>query len=136
MLNKGLKETINEKIQNGEFEASDFPDYLDVFCQLGNNIDDLRDEIDGWDRKVQIDMDGSGHYWLAIKDGKFTAGEGLIEDADLVLSASAEVAVRVFSGEQDGETAFLSGALKVQGDLPDAIRFHELLGLVIEEIEY
>lgn len=136
MVNKELKEALNQKIQDGEFKVADFPDYITIFCQLGNAIDDLQDEVESWNCKVQIILEGAASYWISIVDGKFTSGQGKIEDAKLTLSATAEVAAKVFSGEQDGESAFLSGALKMQGDLPDAIKFHELLELVIEEIEY
>jgi len=136
MIKPKLKETLNKKIQNGEFQASDFSDYFKVFCHLGNTVEDLQDEVEGWNRNIQIDMDGSGCYWISVNNGEFTTGEGSIDDAHLILSASAEATVKVFSGELDGEAAFLSGALKVSGDLPDAIRFYEMLGLVIEEIEY
>jgi hypothetical protein len=30
----------------------------------------------------------------------------------------------------------MSGALKVQGDLPDAVKLQALIGIVCEEIEY
>jgi len=136
MIKPNLKETLNKKIQNGEFQAGDFSDYFKVFCHLGNTVEDLQDEVEGWNRKIQIDMDGSGCYWISIDNGEFTTGEGIIDDAHLILSASAAATVKVFSGELDGEAAFLSGALKVSGDLPDAIRFHEMIELVIEEIEY
>ncbi len=136
MIDVELKESLNQKIQVGEFGVADFANFLTIFCQLGNNIADLQDEVEDWNRKVQITLGEIGSYWIAVKNGKFATGEGKIDDANLTLNAAAEVAARVFSGEQDGETAFLSGALKVQGDLPDAIKFYELLELVIEEIEY
>jgi putative sterol carrier protein len=136
MINQKRKETLTQKIQNGEFQAADFSDYFKVFCHLGNTLEDLQDEVEGWDRKIQIDLDGSGCYWISIEEGEFTTGEGKIEGTHLTLSAAADAAVKVFSGEQDGEAAFLSGALKINGDLPDAIKFHELLELVIDEVDY
>ncbi len=136
MIDVELKEALNQKIQAGEFGVDDFANFLTIFCQLGNNIDDLQDAAEDWNRKVQIVLDEIDSFWIAVEGGKFTAGKGKIDDANLTLAAAAKNAAQVFSGEQDGETAFLSGALKVQGDLPDAIKFHELLELVIEEIEY
>ena len=86
--------------------------------------------------QVHIDLVGMGHYWISIQDSRFSKGEGEIVDANLTLTLAAEEAAQVFSGEKEAEAAFLSGALKIKGDLPDAMKFHELLEIVLEEIEY
>jgi putative sterol carrier protein len=136
MINQELKGAINQKVQNGEFDVADFQDYFTIFCQLGNEIEDLQDEVDGWNRRVQINLEGAGHYWISVENGQFTTGKGGVESPDLTLTLVADAATQVFTGEKDAEAAFLAGALKVQGDLPDAIKFRELLEIVIEEIEY
>lgn len=110
MIDVELKEALNQKIQAGEFGVDDFANFLTIFCQLGNNIDDLQDAAEDWNRKVQIVLDEIDSFWIAVEGGKFTAGKGKIDDANLTLAAAAKNAAQVFSGEQDGETAFLSGA--------------------------
>ena len=131
-----LREILNDKIENGDFTTSDIPDYFTVICQLGDEIEDLKDEVEDWDRKIQFVIQGFGNHWLSIQDGEFSTGEGEIEDPNLTLILAVDEAARIFSGEKDAEAAFMSGALKVQGDLPDAIKLHALIEIVLEEIEY
>ncbi len=136
MVDTNLKQTLNEKIQGGEFSIQDIPAYLELFCQLGNEISDLQDEVDGWNRKIQFQMDGLGKYWIAINAGQFTYGAGMLADPGLTLTLSADEAAQIFAGDKDAKAAYMSGALKVQGELPDAVKLQSLIGIVCEEIEY
>jgi len=103
---------------------------------MGNELEDLQDEVEGWNRRLCFDLLGAGQYWLAVQDGCFTTGDDSLEDVDLILTLDAAVAARIFAGETDAESAFTSGSLRIEGDLPDAIKVQELLELVAEEIEY
>ena len=136
MLDIHLKDSLNQKIQTGEFNIDDIADYILLFCQLGNEVEDLQEEVEGWNRGIKIVLDGSGTHWISIADGLFTSGEADLENTDLTLTMAASEAVALFSGEKEAEAAFTSGALKLKGDLNDAIKFNTLLELVIEEIEY
>ena len=42
----------------------------------------------------------------------------------------------VFAGDMDAKAAYMSGALKVEGELPDAVKMQTLIEIVGEEIEY
>jgi hypothetical protein len=66
MVDTNLKQTLNEKIQQGDFSSQDIPAYIELFCQMGNEVPDLKDEVDGWDRKIQFQMDGLDNYWIEI----------------------------------------------------------------------
>lgn len=136
MINEEIKETLNEKIQEGEFDVADIPAYLTLFCQMGNEVEDLQEEVEGWDRRIQFELDGLGTYWLTIQDGEFSGGEGPQEDANLTLILAASEAALVFAGDKDAKAAYMSGGLKVKGDLPDAIKVQSLIEIVAEEIEY
>ncbi len=136
MINQDLKETINDKIQEGEFDAADIPGYFQLFCEMGNEVEDLQEEVEGWNRRINIVMKGLGTYWIDIEDGRFTTGEGTIEDPNLVLTLDAVEAAQVFSGDKDAKAAYMSGALKIVGELPDAVKMQSLIEIVIEEIEY
>ena len=136
MIDQAIKETLNEKIQDGEFDVADIPAYLTLFCQMGNEIEDLQEEVEGWDRRIQFELDGLGTYWLTVQDGRFAGGEGALQDANLILTLAASEAALVFAGDKDAKAAYMSGDLKVEGDLPDAIKVQSLIEIVAEEIEY
>jgi putative sterol carrier protein len=136
MINQDLKEVLNEKIEEGEFDVVDIPAYLTLFCEMGNEIEELQEEVEDWDRRVNFELDGANARWLIIEDGRFSTGEGLLENADLVLKLDAVNAALIFAGDMDAKTAYMSGALKVEGELPDAVKMQTLIEIVGEEIEY
>jgi len=136
MINQDLKETIKKKIQDGEFEVADIPGYLTLFCETGNEIEDLQDEVEDWNRRIHFVMEGLGTYWITIEDGHFATGEGAIEDPNFILTFDAMEAALIFAGDKDAKTAYMSGVLKVQGELPDAVKIQTLIEIVTEEIEY
>lgn len=131
-----LKEELREKFETGELAPEDLPAVFDAFTYLGNQIDDIQDEVEGWNCVVEFDLTGLGTYWVAFEDQVFFNGVGKSQNADLRLILAAESAAQIFIGEKDAEAALNAGELKIDGDLPNAIRFSELLELVLEEIEY
>jgi len=136
MINETVKESLNEKIQEGEFDAVDIPAYLSLFCEMGNEIEDLQEEVEDWNRRIHFVLEGLGTFWMTIEDGRFATGDGVLEDPNLVLTMSAINAAQVFAGDKDAKAAYMSGALKVEGDLPDAVKMQTLIEIVGEEIEY
>jgi putative sterol carrier protein len=136
MINEELKAALKEKIDAGEFDFADIPAYLTLFCEMGNEVGDLQDEVEGWDRRINFVLAGVNPHWITIEDGRFTTGEGSLEDANLVLILDAANAALVFTGDLDARAAFMSGALKVEGELPDAVKMQTLIEIAGEEIEY
>ncbi len=136
MTSDALQECLNEKIQAGEFETSDIPAYLTLFCQMGDGNEELQDEVEGWNRRIQLVMAGLGTYWITVKDGRFETGIGAVEKLDLTLTLTAVDAAQIFAGEIDAEATFMSGNLKIMGDLPDAVKLLTLIEIVAEGIDY
>jgi len=135
MVNQELKTTLKRKISTGQFVSADIADYLAIFCQLGNEIEDLQDEVENWDQTLQLMMDGFDPHWLAIQGGQFTTGAGQIETPSLTLSMSVDEAIKIFSGVNDAKESYIAGTLKVQGNLIDAAKVQSLIEIVVEEIE-
>jgi putative sterol carrier protein len=135
MIDQELKQRLNDKIQAGKFTAADIPPFLTLFCQLGNTIQELQDEVAGWDRRIALELAGLGSYWLVVSGGRFSRDQGRPEHPDLLLAMTADQAARIFAGRDDAQAAYMSGALKVTGELPDAIKLRDLIEMVIDEIE-
>ena len=72
---------------------------------------------------------------MAITDGKFASGTGAPDTAELTLRMTPSEAARILVGEKDAKASYLAGTLKVEGALPDAVRFQTLVGLVIDALE-
>jgi len=131
-----LKRAIHEKVEEGAFGAADIPDYLQVFCAVGNACPDVQEEVEGWDCRLQLVLERSGEYWITVSGGRFETGSGAIAAADVTLRMDAALAAEVFAGEKDAKAAYLSGTLKVAGGLPNAVRFQTIVEIVGEELEY
>ena len=61
-----------------------------------------------------------------MADGKASAIEGQAENPNVTLLADARDAVKIFTGKMDPTAAFMSGKLKVKGDMGLAMRMQSM----------
>ena len=134
-IDEDLRDSILDKIEEDTFCTADLQDYFTVFTQICNHTEDIQDEVEGFTRKYQIKLEGKPAAWLTIGEEKFEMGDGGIEAPDITLDMSERLAVDIFAGKVDPAAAYMSGDLKVDGILIDAIIFRDLLELVQEELE-
>lgn len=80
------------------------------------------------DSTIQLDLtgDGGGQWAIKIAKGDIAIAEGPADPADLTLTMPAEDYVALSLGEVNPVSLFMSGKIKVQGDLTLALRFQEL----------
>ena len=72
-----------------------------------------------------FDIDGEGQWKVDIDDGKLTVKEGA-GDAETTIQASKETFERLVAGEQNPTTAYMTGKLKVKGDMGQAMKLQKL----------
>jgi putative sterol carrier protein len=136
MVDTDLKARIHGLIDEGDFGIAEIPDYLALFAQVASETGDVTDQVGGWDRRIQFRLDGADDAWITVAGGAFAAGLGDLDAPDLTLTISASTAAQLFSGAKDAKAAYMAGQLKIDGPIPDALRFQEILTIVNEEIEY
>jgi putative sterol carrier protein len=136
MIDKELKARIHEAIDEGEFGVADIPSYLALLAQIATDTGDVQDEVDGWDKRIQLRLDGADDAWVTVSGGTFEAGTGDLDAPDLTLTISAAMAAQLFSGAKDAKAAYMAGHLKIDGAIPDALKFQNILTIVNEEIEF
>jgi len=73
----------------------------------------------------KFDIDGSGSWLVDVDDGKVTVTEDG-GDADCTISASSETFMKIANGEQNPTAAYMSGKLKVKGDMGQAMKLQKL----------
>jgi putative sterol carrier protein len=129
------KSELAEKIKKGEFSISDSMDFFTVLCEVANGNDEIQDEVEGWDRNLLFNITDGPQITLMVQGGKFEVIDGENGTPDVTLSMNSDVAVGVLSGETDATSAYMAGDLKVQGPLPDAIKFRTLTELMREALE-
>lgn len=77
---------------------------------------------------IQFDLTGedAGKRFIKIADGKATSGKGEVEAPNLTLIADSGDFVKIFTGGLDPTAAFMSGKLKIKGDMGLAMRMQSM----------
>ena len=79
----------------------------------------------GMNNSFVFDVKGVGEWTVRVADGAVTVTEGA-EDADCTISASEETFTRIVNGEQNPTTAYMTGKLKIAGDMGAALKLQKL----------
>ena len=79
----------------------------------------------GMNNSYVFDIDGSGTWKVDVTDGNVSVTEGA-GDADVTIHASEETFQAIASGEQNPTTAYMTGKLKVEGDMGAALKLQKL----------
>jgi len=84
------------------------------------------DAAAGLDIIFQFNIEGEGEYNLTVKDSTCALAEGENDDANVTLIMNADTLKGIVTGETDGMQAFMSGQLRVEGDMMLATKLGEL----------
>jgi len=76
--------------------------------------------------QYDITGDGGGKWYNEIKDGELTVNEGEHGSPNITLTVSAEDYVAMAEGTLNGQQAFLTGKLKIKGDMSLAMKLQTL----------
>jgi putative sterol carrier protein len=83
------------------------------------------ERIEGMNNTYVFDIEGAGVWTVAIADGAVSVSEGA-GDADCTFSASEETFEKITSGEQNATTAYMTGKLKIKGDMGAAMKLQKI----------
>jgi putative sterol carrier protein len=83
------------------------------------------DRIEGMNNTYVFDIEGAGAWTVAIADGTLTVTEGA-QEGDCTISASQENFEKIVAGEQNPTTAYMTGKLKIKGDMGAAMKLQKL----------
>jgi putative sterol carrier protein len=79
----------------------------------------------GMTNSYLFDIDGAGQWKVDVDDGKVSVTEGG-GDADTTISASEETFQKIAKGEQNATAAYMTGKLKIKGDMGAAMKLQKL----------
>ena len=79
----------------------------------------------GMNNSYVFDIEGAGTWKVDVRDGRVSVAEGG-GDADCTISASEETFQKIARGEQNPTTAYMTGKLKVKGDMGAAMKLQKL----------
>ena len=82
------------------------------------------DKAGGTTATIQYDIsgDGGGTWNAVIKDGTCAVKEGAASNPNLTLDIAAQDWLDMLSGKQNGQMLFMSGKLKIKGDMGLAMK--------------
>jgi putative sterol carrier protein len=95
----------------------------EFFETLESRVD--RTKTAGMSNTYVFDIDGAGTWTVAVDDGNVKVSEGA-GDADATISASEETFQKIAAGEQNATSAYMTGKLKVKGDMGAAMKLQKL----------
>ena len=70
---------------------------------------------------------GSIDYYLTVGDGAATLALGTLDDADASVSSDYETAAAIAKGELNVQMAFMSGKIKVGGNMAKVMMYQSLI---------
>ena len=73
----------------------------------------------------RFEIDGAGDWTVDVEDGKVSVTENG-GDADTTITTSSETFLKIANGEQNPTAAYMSGKLKVKGDMGQAMKLQKL----------
>ena len=79
----------------------------------------------GMNNSYVFAIDGAGTWTVRVADGAVTVDEG-DTGGDCTISTSAEVFEKIVAGEQNPTSAYMSGKLKINGDIGAAMKLQKL----------
>jgi putative sterol carrier protein len=89
------------------------------------------DKAAGTNAVVQYDItgEGGGTWHAVIKDGTCTVKQGAGPNPNLTLSMTAQDWLDMISGKQAGQMLFMSGRLKLKGDMALAMKLGSMFSI-------
>lgn len=97
-------------------------DWLSELTETLNGHDGFKTAIANVELSLQFDVsdapDGTeGRYFIDVADGSATCGAGDTDAPDATIANNYETAVAVSKGELNTQMAFMTGKLKVDGNM-------------------
>ena len=104
-------------------------DVSEFFAQVTEKVN--KDALDGLNCVYQFDItgDGGGKWSVAIANNEVKVVEGAAENPSITLTISDGDFVSLVQGNLNGQTAFLTGKLKIAGDMGLAMKLGNLFSL-------
>jgi putative sterol carrier protein len=79
----------------------------------------------GMNNSYLFDIEGAGKWLVTVDDGAVSVAEGEGE-ADATISTNEENFAKIVAGELNPTTAYMTGKLKIKGDMGAAMKLQKL----------
>lgn len=101
--------------------------------QIFDNVEERfqSDKADGVNMSLVFDLSGEngGQWSVVVNDGKCDVSKGTTDNPDATIKMDADDYVAMTRGDLNPMMAFMSGKVKVDGDINSVMKFQSLFGL-------
>ena len=82
----------------------------------------------GLNATILFDLSGEngGQYWIRVADGSAETGVGAVDDPNMTLKAAADDWFAITTGEMNAMQAFMTGKVKILGDMGLAMKMQTM----------
>jgi putative sterol carrier protein len=96
----------------------------EFFDTLPSRADESK--LAGMSNSYLFDIEGEGQWHVEVREGTIQVTDGANGDADATITTSAETFDKIIAGEQNPTTAYMTGKLKIKGDMGAAMKLQKL----------
>ncbi len=97
----------------------------EFFANLASRADSSKTA--GMTNSYVFDIDGAGQWKVDVDDGAVSVTDGGGDgDADVTIATSQETFEQIIAGEQNPTSAYMTGKLKIKGDMGAAMKLQKL----------
>ena len=104
------------------------PTVKEIFAEMPNRVNESAAK--GMNSVIQFNLSGEGdnegNYHAIIKDGKVEVKEGTHASPNMTMTMAGSDYVDMTTGKLNGQMAFMSGKLKIAGDMGLAMKMQSL----------
>ncbi len=126
---------IKNKIKQGAFVNEDIPEYLDMLVKICNQNATIQKK----NKKAQLGflviIGEEKNYFIRIDKGVFSAGEGNLDNPDIIIEMDPSIASGIFAGTINAASAYMAKELKFKGSMRLGLKFRSMTDIVKEELE-
>ena len=95
----------------------------EFFDGLESQVD--KSKTEGMNNSYVFDIEGAGVWTVHVHDGDVSVAEGA-QEADCTIVAPQDVFEKIVAGEANPTTAYMTGKLKLKGDMSAALKLQKL----------
>ncbi len=102
--------------------------YLDIMEVIKDNYD--ADKMKGVTAVYQFELtgDGGGNFFVDVNDGAAVFEEGQNDNPNITITMAVDDFKQLIEGKLNAVSAFMTGKIKVKGDMSLAMKLQALLG--------
>ncbi len=87
----------------------------------------LRVKLEGSGFRGSVKFDVAEEGAIRVEDEQVSTGDGAAAEADCTISAAMDTFQEMFQGDLDPTSAFMTGKIRIDGDMGAAMRLAQIL---------